>query len=192
MKNKMALIFIAVLALALIGCGAGQQDSKEIEEEVSEYAQALDVLNAVVDTYAEEDLFSMYGGDSEHAVMDAPGTFDIEKKEELTATFGFPESEYDKIDGAASMVHMMNANTFTGVVYHLKDSTDMDAFADALKENVLSKQWVCGQPDTLVLMRVGNAYVIAVYGEAGLVETFQTNVLSAVDGVQVITETPIV
>ncbi|MCI8634348.1 MAG: hypothetical protein HFJ05_01930 [Eubacterium sp.] len=192
MKNKMALIFIAVMALVLTGCGAGQQDSKENEEEASEYAQALDVLNAVVDTYAEEDLFSMYGGDSEHAVMDAPGTFDIQKKEELTDTFGFPESEYDKIDGAASMVHMMNANTFTGVVYHLKDSTDMDAFADALKENVLSKQWVCGQPDTLVLMRVGNAYVIAVYGEAGLVETFQTNVLSAVDGAQVMTETPIV
>ena len=70
MKNKMALIFIAVMALVLTGCGAGQQDSKENEEEASEYAQALDVLNAVVDTYAEEDLFSMYGGDSEHAVME--------------------------------------------------------------------------------------------------------------------------
>ena len=29
MKNKMALIFIAVMALVLTGCGAGQQDSKE-------------------------------------------------------------------------------------------------------------------------------------------------------------------
>ena len=35
-------------------------------------------------------------------------------------TLGLPESEAANIDDAASMVHMMNANTFTGAAYRLK------------------------------------------------------------------------
>ena len=49
--------------------------------------------------------------------MDAPGKFDISKTEELGITLGLPEDLWDDIDDAASMVHMMNANTFTGAVY---------------------------------------------------------------------------
>ena len=191
MKKIVWPLVMSMVVLVLSGCG-GQPSKTGMGEAMPEYEDALDVLNSITGVYKEDELFSLYGGDQENAVMDAPGKFDISKSEELDLVLGLPESQTANIEDAASMVHMMNANTFTGVVYHLKDSTDMDVFADALKENVLSKQWVCGQPDTLVLMRVGNAYVIAVYGEAGLVETFQTNVLSAVDGAQVMTETPIV
>ena len=194
MKRKITLFLVTVMILALAGCGDGQEQSSKEQQgaDASEYEQALDVLNAVVDTYAEDELFSMYGGDSEHAVTDAPGVYDIRKKEELDASFGLSGSEYDKVGDVATMVHMMNANIFTGAAYHLKDGTDIDAFVEVVESNILSKQWVCGQPDTLVMIRVGDAYVISVYGEAETVETFKTHALSALSGAEVITETPIV
>lgn len=193
MKKGTGLFLAVIMVLALAGCVGGQQASESKEEpDASEYAQALDVLTAVTDAYAENELFSCYGGDPEHAVMDAPGVYDIQKKEGLNAELGLPESEYDKIDDAASIVHMMNANTFTGAVYHLKDSADMDGFSEMLEEAILARQWVCGQPDMLIMIRAGDSYVIAAFGEAELVETFKTHALSEVSGAELITERPIV
>ncbi len=190
--RKAALFFAIMMVFTLFGCGGKQDGSGESTDgKESKYAESLEVLDAVVKAYAEEDLFSIYGGNQENAVMDAPGKFDISKTEELAYTLGLPESQFSSIDDAASMVHMMNANTFTGAVYRLKDGTDMDAFADAVESGILSKQWVCGQPDTFIVINVDGKYVITAYGEAGIIETFKNNALSALDGAKVITETPV-
>lgn len=193
MKKRTGLLLTVIMVLALAGCGDGQQASGgKGEADAQEYAQALDVLTAVTDAYAEDELFSFYGGDAEHAVTDAPGVYDIQKKAELDTELGLPESEYDKIDDVASMVHMMNANTFTGAAYHLKDSAGRDSFAESLEENILARQWICGQPDTLIVIGVGDSYVIAVFGEAELVETFKTHALAELSGAELITERQIV
>ena len=192
MKKRTGLLFAVIMVLVWAGCGGGQQGSgSKGEADAPEYAQALDVLTAVTDAYAEEELFSSYGGDAEHEVTDAPGVYDIRKKAELDAELGLPQSEYEKIDDVASLVHMMNANSFTGAAYHLKDSADRDSFTEALEENILARQWICGQPDTLILIRVGDSYVIAVFGEAGLVETFKTHALSELNGAELVTERPV-
>ena len=68
----------------------------------------------------------------------------------------------------------------------------MDAFAEAVKSCILAKQWVCGQPETLVVINVDGRYVITAYGVAELIEVFKGNALSALEGAQVITEAPIV
>lgn len=183
-----------MLIAVLSGCG-GKDDSQTQTEQggaESQYAQALDVLSEVVKAYGEDELFSMYGGNQENAVMDAPGEFDISKTEELENVYGLPADQSSEIEGAATMVHMMNANIFTGAAYRMKDGADMDAFADSVKSCILAKQWICGQPDTLVIINVDGRYVITAFGEAGIIEDFKTNALSALDGAQVITETPIV
>ena len=123
--------------------------------------------------------------------MDAPGKFDITKTEELNLVLGLPESEAANIEDAASMVHMMNANTFTGAAYRLKDGTDTEQFAEAVKDNILARQWMCGQPDTLVIIDAGGGYVVTAFGEAEIMELFKTNALSALTGAEVIVETPI-
>lgn len=191
MKKTVILFLAAIMSLTLWGCGGRGTVEEGQNTEESQYAQALDVLNEVVNVYAEEELFSIYGGDQENAVMDAPGRFDISKTEELEASLGLPEELFDDIDDAASMVHMMNANTFTGAVYHLKDSTDLDTFADTVEANILAKQWLCGQPDTLLILNVDGGYVITAYGEAGIMQTFKDNALSALNGAKVIAEAPI-
>lgn len=175
---------------ALCGCGK-QGDSGNKDGSEPEYAQALDVLKAVADKYTEEDSFSMYGGDQENAVMDEPGKFDISKTEELDTALGLPGDLVADIDDAASMVHMMNANTFTGAAYHLKDSAGLDDFAKAVESNIKNKEWVCGFPETLLILQAGENYVVTAYGNGELIETFKNHALSALDGSQVIVETPI-
>lgn len=149
-----------------------------------------DLLNSIYTSFAEDQKFPIGGGDSANLVMDAPGAFDITNVEELESSLGFPSSQAANIDGAASMIHMMNANTFTGAAYHLIDGADAGAFAEAVKETVLAKQWICGMPDTLVILSA-DGYIITAYGNAELIENFKTTALSAVSGSEVILETPI-
>lgn len=194
MKRAAALFLAIMTAFMLFGCGNGDDRSEgggSGEKEGSEYEQALDVLTVTWQSYEEEDMFSVYGGDQENAVMDAPGKFDIGKAEEMEMTLGLPKDLAGSVDDAASMIHMMNANTFTGAVYHLKDGMDMNDFADGVKSGILGKQWICGQPDTLVIIDVDGKYIITAYGEKELMETFKNNALSSLEGAQVITETPI-
>lgn len=184
-------LLAAVMSLVLAGCGDKQNASQEQGGAESQYAEALDVMNKVIEAYSEDEMFTMYGGDQENAVMDAPGKFDISKTEELENTLGLPEELASDIEDAASVVHMMNANTFTGAAYRLKDDADMNDFADSVKSGVLAKQWICGQPDTLIVINVDGRYVITAYGEAEIIEVFKENALSVFRDAQVITETPI-
>lgn len=190
--RKAVLLFLSVMMVSVLsGCG-GQKDSQaEQGGGQSQYTEALEVLNQVIEAYGEDELFSMYGGDQENAVMDGPGKFDITKTEELESVYGLAADQSSNIEDAATMVHLMNANTFTGAVYRLKEGVDMDDFADALKSCILARQWICGQPDTLVLINVDGRYIITAFGEAGIIENFKTNALSALSGAQVITEAPV-
>lgn len=167
---------------------AAGETGTDSSESISSPEAAL--LNSIYTAFAEDQKFPIGGGDSANLVMDAPGAFDITNVEELESSLGFPSSQAANIDGAASMIHMMNANTFTGAAYHLIDGADADAFAEAVKETVLAKQWICGMPDTLVILSADD-YIITAYGNAELIENFKTTALSAVSGSEVILETPI-
>ena len=192
MKKIITLFFVTIMIVTLSGCGSKQDTANENENSgESAYAQSLDVLNEIVKVYEEDDLFAVCGGDQENVVMGTPGKFDVSKTEELEMTLGLPTELAAEIDDAASMVHMMNANMFTSAVYHVKGGTDIDAFADSLKSNILAKQWICGQPDTLIIINVDGNYILTAYGADELIEVFKNNALSALDGSQVITETPI-
>lgn len=167
---------------------AAGETGTDSSESISSPEAAL--LSSIYNAFAEDQKFPIGGGDSANLVMDAPGAFDITNVEELESSLGFPSSQAANIDGAASMIHMMNANTFTGAAYHLSDGADADAFAEAVKETVLAKQWICGMPDTLVILSA-DGYIITAYGNAELIENFKTTALSAVSGSEVILETPI-
>ena len=189
MEKKMSICLICCLLTVLSGCGKSQDPA--LEDEKLHYTQAVDVLRAVVDAYTDEERFAMYGGDREHAVMDAPGTFDVSQVQEMEDVLGLPSGLASDIEEAASMVHMMNGNVFTGAAYRLREGTDQDAFAQAVKTALLEKRWMCGQPDTLIIIKVDGSYVITAFGAADTIETFKSNALSALEGAEVIIEAPI-
>lgn len=75
------------------------------------------------------------GGDfnEENMCMDGPGNFGIDDIDALDATLALPADAAELIDNAASLTHMMNANTFTAGAFHLGDAANSDKLVEALK-----------------------------------------------------------
>lgn len=139
---------------------------------------ALTILNAIWNTYSDEEKFPAAGGDSEHAVDGAPGSFDASNADSLSYQLTFPADDASLIDSAASLVHMMNLNTFTCGAFHVADANNVARLADDLRTTIQAKHWMCGFPDKLVIVTVGQS-VFSVYGNEDLVNTFRDKLLAS-------------
>lgn len=139
---------------------------------------ALTILNAIWNTYSDEEKFPAAGGDSEHAVDGAPGSFDVSNADSLSYQLTFPADDASLIDSAASLVHMMNLNTFTCGAFHVADANNVARLADDLRTTIQAKRWMCGFPDKLVIVTVGQS-VFSVYGNEELVNTFRDKLLAS-------------
>ncbi len=181
MKKLILSVLTFVMIVSITACG-NKNDSEQ-------YKSAVDVLKKVVAT-GDELPFPYMGGDFEHAKEEEPGSFDIEKKEELT-NLGLPESEQNNLEEAASMMHMMNANIFTCAVYKIKQDVDVDDFIENVKKELLDRQWLCGAPEKMFIMKVSDEYVLAVYGEETLLEGFKKKAIESLEGAKVSVEAPI-
>lgn len=213
MKKKIALLLLTVMTVSLIGCGekdttGGNDDATNndvvvednVEDDTTEDDNtndngnveigegAVGILQYIWSTYEEENKFAAGGGDSANMMMDEPGAFDVNNTEELDATLGFPTDFADKIDDAASLMHMMNANTFTSGVYHVASADDVTAVADAIKENIMNRQWLCGFPETLIIVTVDDNYVISAFGNGQIIETFKNKTTSVFQDATVVYE----
>ena len=139
---------------------------------------ALTILNAIWNTYSDDEKFPAAGGDSEHAVDGAPGSFDTSNADNLSYMLTFPADDASLIDSAASLVHMMNLNTFTCGAFHVADANNVSKLADDLHTTIQAKHWMCGFPDKLVIVTVGQS-VFSVYGNEELVNTFRDKLLAS-------------
>ena len=151
---------------------------------------ALDVLNAIWGAYADDDKFAIYGGNMEEAVMDAPGVFNMAYAEGLTYNLLVPAEQIANVAEAASMIHMMNANTFTCGVFRLADGVAAADFAAAMEAAVMSNQWMCGFPETLVIAEI-DGHVLVAFGINDAMNPFQTHLAEAFAGASVLYNEPI-
>lgn len=173
MKKLVALMLAMTLTLGLTACGGGTNNGTTKDD--TEGKAAVDILTDVWAVYEQDEKFAIAGGDYENMVQDAPGTVDVTDGETLDALLGFPADSAGLIDDAASMMHMMNQNTFTAGVYHVTDADDVQAVADAIKENIKNRQWMCGFPDDLLVYSVGKNFVVAAFGAEEVVDDFEDN-----------------
>ena len=173
MKKFLTLLLAAVMTLSLAACGSKADDNTGGDQPAS----ALDLLNAVWAKYGDDDKFSVVGGDTneDNMVENAPGNFSVEDGDALDYSLSFPAADADKLSDAASLIHMMNANTFTAGAFHVASSSDVDTVVSDLKDNVMSRQWMCGFPDKLVILTLGD-YVVSCYGAEDLVDQFSAKV----------------
>lgn len=132
------------------------------------------LLSAVWADFDEDDKFPVAGGDYSNSVMDGPGGFALDAAT-LDSVLGMPESAVEFIDNAASLMHMMNANTFTCGAFHVSDSENVATVAQSLRDNIQARQWCCGFPERLVVISVGN-YLISMFGNEEAVNNFVDHV----------------
>ena len=140
---------------------------------------ALDLLNSVWATYTDEEKFPAAGGDYDNNVDDAAGIVNITNAENVSYLFTFPAEDVVKLDGAASIMHMMNGNTFTCGAFHAANADDVASITEDIHTAISGKHWMCGFPDKMLIAVSGNL-IVSVYGSEDLVNTFRDK-LFAID-----------
>lgn len=170
MKKTIAAVLAIIFALGMVGCAANGNGQGTAEAA----GNPLDVLNKVWDSYTDDEKFPAAGGDMSEANMtdDAPGNVALDDADTVAYLTSFPADMVDKLDAAASLMHMMNANTFTCGAFHVTSKDDVETVASDLRDAIQSKQWMCGFPDKLVIFTY-DQYVVSLYGDEELVNTFR-------------------
>lgn len=188
MKKITSLALALALALTLTACG--KKDNTAGNGDSSVPADATALLTAVWDAHSDDEKFPAAGGDYENPVEDAPGAVSIADADNLNYMLTLPVEDAGKIDGAASLSHMMNANTFTCGAFHVTSKDDVETVASDLRDAIQSKQWMCGFPDKLVVLTYGE-YVVALFGADDLVDDFVNTMTATYTGVQTACDEPI-
>lgn len=141
------------------------------EEEAPAITDSKEILTTVWGSYAEENKFSVIGGTG---TMDEPDSLDVTADTDMISNnLVFPADSISMIDDAASLMHMLNANTFTCGVFRVTDSANITAVADAIKEKVTTNQWICGVPNEMFVANIGN-YVVSAFGNDEVMDVFKT------------------
>ena len=192
MKKSVALFLAAFMVVGCVACGGrgnegnSEGNSQNANNGNTTITDANEILTKVWDKFEDEDTdgdmyndkFAVIGGHFDDSVENAPGKYDVSKAEDLEASLCVPQDAIQYIDDAASMVHMMNANTFTAGAFHVTDKANVDGFVSAVKERTIGNQWMCGFPDKLLMLTIGDDYVVSAYGNADTIESFKTTLLS--------------
>ncbi len=193
MKKLKLTLVCGIFILGLTACGDKKNETKDTTEEVTteaavEITDSLEILTTVWGTYGEDEKFAIAGGDYNNSVMDSAGAFDVSDVEALDSMLGVPAEGAAYIDGAASMLHMMNANSFTAGAYHISDAANKDDFTAKLKDSIMNRQWMCGFPDKLIIITIGDEYVVSAFGLNEFIDNFEAKLTAEYPMAEVIYE----
>lgn len=195
MKKLISLALCAALcAMLFAGCGSTATDAAttatttETTQPAPAYASALEVLEAIWAQVPEDQRFAVAGGDEAHPT-EGPGTFDAAAYGD---TFRYQILVDDALmanltGDAATLMHMMNMNTFCSAAMAVTEGTDTAAFAESYKTLVQGNRWMCGFPETMLVMELDN-FVITAYGHDGNIQNFKTAALAI--GATLLVEAP--
>lgn len=168
MKKMITLALAALMLVGMVACGGGEQMGTSFGVE-----SATALLEQTWAKYADDEKFAIMGGDYDNNVADAPAKFNHENAEYMDSMLAIPADAAAMVDDAASMIHMMNANTFTAGAFHLADLSNEDAFVNAVKESIMNRQWICGFPEKMVIISDGSGYVVTAFGNGEAVDNFK-------------------
>lgn len=215
MKRILALtLAVLMLAMCFVACGKteekpntddqtnnGENTGDQNTEAEPAYKSALELLTTIMNGYnataTEETMLYVVGGNMfnfETCNPEGPAEFVALADTDYNDNLGVAVEDVAKIDGAASMHNMMNANMFTSYALHVKADADIDALAESLKTNILARMWICGSPDKLVIAKAPGNYLIVTWGvsvDGGIVNPYTQSFATVVEGSSIVSETPI-
>ena len=186
MKKLLVLLLAAAMTFTLAACGSnvennGSTETTESEVAKVEVADANEILTKAWDEYkasASEDIqFPIGGGFGDTMVMDAPAKVDMAAegaKDMMIYSFCIPAEAVDMTDDVASMMNMMMANNFSSAAYHVTDAANVETVVASIKDATLNNQWMCGFPEKLIIVTVGDEYVVSAFGNGMVIDAFET------------------
>lgn len=181
MMKKLTVTALVLTMMLTLFTGCGKHEPVETSPAYPEPGSALEILETVWGDYAEEEKFSIIGGNIEANIMDAPGSYDLTYAENMTYNLLVPGDKIPNVAEAASMIHMMNANTFTCGAFKLTGTTAAD-FAATMQQAIQNNQWMCGFPDSLLIQSFGDAYVVVAFGVTDAMTSFENHMKAMYPG----------
>ena len=185
MKKLVALLMAGVMVFGFAACGnKGNEENQgneqnEVKVDVADATELFDkVWTNYTETAGEDFQFMAMGGDFDNLVDGKPGKFNHENAEEngMESQLCIAPEAIALIDDAASLMHGMMVNNFTGAAYHVADKANVQAVVDGIKDRTLNNQWMCGFPEKLIVVTVGEDYVISAFGNGMIIDAFKTSV----------------
>lgn len=143
------------------------------------------ILSKIWTQYDVNERFASYGGTVEHSVNDAPGDLDMSNTEEITAKYLLPVEQVAMVENGASLVHLMNSNIFTAATFAMKEGNDVKTAAKALRDNIQKTQWICGQPDWLLIAEV-EGHLLMSFGAREIMDTFRQKLSAAFENASIL------
>lgn len=184
LKKNLALFICAIAVVSMIGCG-NKQEVPENTTSSEKYEKAVDVL-ALAGSSFDDEMINYFGGmNAEGEIVNGvPCEVSLDDAEAVGTMLTFPADSISLVDEAASLTHLMNANTYTSAAFHVKNPEDLTLLAESIKDTVMSNQWICGFPEKLVIGQVEN-YIVYAYGRNDLVDIFQQGLVGIGEDVTV-------
>lgn len=188
--KKLVVLFTAIaMAFSCVACG-GNTTTEENKVQIADANEILAKTWAEYKASVLEDLiFPVGGGNAENMVMDEPAKFDttVEAAQDtLTASFCANEELVAMTDDIATMMNMMMANNFTAASYHITDAANAEKAVSSLKETTINNQWMCGMPEKLIIVTVGEDYVVSAFGNGQVIDAFKTALTTVYGDVAVV------
>lgn len=190
MKKLICAVLALTFALGLAACGGNAAEETTGVPAQEMPASALEILETIWADYAEEEKFSVIGGSMAAPVDNAPGSYDL-IDENITYSLLIPADQLANVTEAASMIHMMNANTFTCAAFKLAGGVSAADFGAAMQEAIQNNQWICGFPDSLLIRNFGDAYVVVAFGVNDAMTPFEAHFSAVYPGFETIANEPI-
>ena len=194
MKKIFALLLVLTMVLSIFAaCGKKTEapTTEATEPEVVVPGSALEVLENIWAKYGEDEKFFVIGGNMEDPVDGAPGNYDLQYAENLPYNLLIPEAEIANVDQVASMIHAMNANTFTCGAFHLVDGVSVETFAATMNQAIAGNMWMCGFPERQVIVSFGGGYVLTAFGVNDAMTPFFAHLQEAYPEATVLFDEPI-
>lgn len=204
MKKLIALLLALVMIMALAACGNKEENNGDAgntnagNEDKVLASSALEILETIWNDYAEDEQFPVSGGDMQSHIdkmeqdenympANAPGAYNLKYAEDLTYSLLIPADELANLEEAATMVHMMNGNNFSCGAFKLKNG-DVASFAETMKDAAMNNQWMCGQPEQIIVVDFGGGYVLMAYGIHDAMDPFVEHMNSVYADAEVLVE----
>lgn len=190
MKKLIALLLALTTLLSLAACGKNKGDTNTTGTQMEVPESALVILETVWNSYGENDKFFAVGGSYDedesknNTVDNAPGKYDLQN-EGMTTSLMVPADQVQNLSEAASLMNGMMANHFTCGVFRMAEGADVTAFVQAMQSSIHSAQWLCGQPEKMLIAVIADEYVLAAYGLADNLNTFAGKLSAAYPGTDV-------
>lgn len=157
MKRYLAIILAVVMALGMVTGCSGKKDSEKKEENKKEESKKEE--NLLADKSLEDILNSIY----EEKMPEFPlmnTEVDLTDENAVKYSTGLSKEDAGKVKEVLASEPAMGSQAYSLVLIRLNDVKDAETIANAVKEGIDPRKWICVEADDLRVSASGDVVML--------------------------------